>query len=71
MPRAVARVLQNTVTITIPKSNRLSPKHAVEVMRFFAARAKLYGMFNLAQFQYPEIRHLLKTGEATCSSKWR
>jgi hypothetical protein len=50
---------QNSITIYIPLSNRLSVPTAVEAMRFFAARAKLYGMFNLAQFQYREARRLL------------
>lgn len=58
-PRGFVFGDQNTTTIRIPKSNRLSVKHSVEVMRFFAARAKLYGMFNLAQFQYREIRYIL------------
>ena len=50
---------QKSITINIPKSNRLSDQHAHEVMRFFATRAKLYAMFNLAQFQFRETRYLL------------
>jgi hypothetical protein len=50
---------QKSITINIPKSNCLSDQHAHEVMRFFATRAKLYAMFNLAQFQFRETRYLL------------
>lgn len=50
---------QNSVTIHIPKSSRLSSPQSLDVMRFYAARAKLYGMFNLAQFQFRESRYLL------------
>jgi hypothetical protein len=58
-PRGISLSAQSTVTVVIPASNRLSAAHSVEIMRFFAARAKLYAMFNLAQFQYREIRHIL------------
>lgn len=58
-PRGISLSDQASVTLVIPASNRLSSAHSVQVMRFFAARAKLYGMFNLAQFQYREIRQLL------------
>ena len=58
-PRGFSCAAQDFVTVHIPRSNKLSPNHAVEVMRFFAARAKMYGMFNLAQFQFRETRHLL------------
>jgi Domain of unknown function (DUF4365) len=58
-PRGVSLSDQATVTLVIPASNRLSAAHSVQAMRFFAARAKLYGLFNLAQFQYREIRQLL------------
>lgn len=58
-PRGISLSKQSSVTIVIPASNRLSSAHSVEQMRFFAARAKLYAMFNLAQFQFREIRHIL------------
>jgi hypothetical protein len=58
-PRGFDFKKQNSVTINIPKSNRLSDPHSPEAMRFFATRAKLYAMFNLAQFQFRESRYLL------------
>jgi hypothetical protein len=57
-PRDFNFLDQKSVTINIPKSNRLSDPHAHEVLRFFATRAKLYAMFNLAQFQFRESRYL-------------
>jgi hypothetical protein len=59
-PRGFTCSGQASVTLHIPLSNRLSSTHAVEVMRFFATRAKMYGMFNLAQFQFREMRYLLQ-----------
>lgn len=59
-PRGFDCSKQNSVTIHIPKSNRLSDPRSIEVMRFFAARAKLYALFNLAQFQYWESRSFLE-----------
>jgi len=50
---------QQTTIIYIPKTSCLSNPLSVQVMRFFACRAKLYGMFNLAQFQFRESRYLL------------
>ncbi len=58
-PRGLSLADQDSVTIVIPASNKLSTPHSVQVMRFFAARAKLYAMFNLAQFQFREMRYLL------------
>jgi hypothetical protein len=58
-PRGFDFSAQKSVSINIPKSNRLSDQRAHEVMRFFATRAKLYAMFNLAQFQFRESRYLL------------
>jgi hypothetical protein len=57
-PRGFSCSNQSSVLIDIPKSNKLSVKTSIEVMRFFATRAKLYAMFNLAQFQFREMRHL-------------
>jgi hypothetical protein len=58
-PRRSSLEKQKFFTISIPASNKLSMPQSIEVMRFYAARAKLYAMFNLAQFQYREIRHIL------------
>lgn len=58
-PRGFEFGTQDSVTIVIPASNRLSFKYSDQLLRFYAARAKLYGMFNLAQFQYREIRRIL------------
>lgn len=58
-PRGFDFASQKSVTVVIPASNRLSFEYTEQILRLFAARAKLYGMFNLAQFQYREIRNLL------------
>jgi hypothetical protein len=58
-PRGFDFAKQNSVTVYIPRANRLSAPVSIEVMRFYACRAKLYAMFNLAQFQYRESRHIL------------
>ena len=57
-PRSKNLEKQDSFTLNIPASNRLTAKTASQVMRFYAARAKLYAMFNLAQFQYREIRYI-------------
>lgn len=58
-PRELRLHEQKTFTILIPCANRLSDPRSVQVMRLYAARAKLYAMFNLAQFQYREARWIL------------
>lgn len=59
-PRGFDLSTQASATIHIPKSNRLSLTQSLEVMRFFACRAKLYGMFNLCQFQFRESRYIVE-----------
>lgn len=59
-PRGIDLGKQDTLTILIPVGNKLTDPRSVQVMRFYAARAKLYGMFNLAQFQYRESRWFLE-----------
>ncbi|WP_417794814.1 DUF4365 domain-containing protein [Terasakiella pusilla] len=59
-PRGNDLSTQATFTVLIPAGNKLSDPRSVQVMRFYATRAKLYGMFNLAQFQYREARSILK-----------
>jgi hypothetical protein len=59
-PRGFNLSGQGSTTVYIPKSNRLSLVQASEVMRFFACRAKLYAMFNLAQFQFRESRRIVQ-----------
>lgn len=59
-PRGISLADQETITVLIPAGNKLSDPRSVQVMRFYAARAKLYGMFNLAQFQYREVRWIFE-----------
>lgn len=59
-PRGIDLSKQKTITVLIPAANKLTDPRSAQVMRFYATRAKLYGMFNLAQFQYREIRWILK-----------
>ena len=59
-PRGIDIKEQGSVTVSIPVSNRLSEETAVQVMRLYAARSKLYAMFNLAQFQYRESRYIIE-----------
>ncbi|MEP2532698.1 DUF4365 domain-containing protein [Shimia sp.] len=58
-PRGIDLTKQASVTVLIPAGNKLTDPRSAQVMRFFATRAKLYGMFNLAQFQYREARWIL------------
>jgi hypothetical protein len=59
-PRGIDLRKQGAVTVLIPAGNKLTDPRSVQVMRFYATRSKLYGMFNLAQFQYREARRILK-----------
>jgi hypothetical protein len=59
-PRGLDLSKQDTFTVLIPAGNKLTDPRSVQVMRFYATRAKLYGMFNLAQFQYREARWILQ-----------
>ena len=51
---------QKSFTVVIPAGNKLTDPRSVQVMRLYATRAKPYGMFNLAQFQYREARWTLE-----------
>lgn len=59
-PRGIDLSRQGTITVLIPAANKLTDARSAQVMQFYAARAKLYGMFNLAQFQYREARWILE-----------
>jgi hypothetical protein len=59
-PRGIDLSGQDTITVLIPAGNKLTDPRSSQVMRFYASRAKLYGMFNLAQFQYREARSILR-----------
>ena len=59
-PREIHLSRQDTITVLIPAGNKLTDPRSVQVMRLYATRAKLYGMFNLAQFQYREVRRILE-----------
>ncbi|WP_025660148.1 DUF4365 domain-containing protein [Rhizobium sp. IBUN] len=59
-PRGIDLSGQGTITVLIPAANKLTDARSAQVMQFYAARAKLYGMFNLAQFQYREARCILQ-----------
>ena len=59
-PRGLDLRGQGSFTVLIPAGNKLTDPRSVQVMRFYASRAKLYGMFNLAQFQYREARWIFE-----------
>lgn len=59
-PRGLELDAQNSFTVLIPAGNKLTDPRSVQVMRLYAARSKLYGMFNLAQFQYREARWIFE-----------
>ncbi|WP_374378664.1 DUF4365 domain-containing protein [Dongia sp.] len=50
---------QRFISVKIPSSNKLSDPGSLQTLRLYAARAKLYAMFNLAQFQFRESKYLL------------
>lgn len=59
-PRGINLSGQQFITVLIPVANKLTDTRSAQIMEFYAARAKLYGMFNLAQFQYREARWILQ-----------
>jgi hypothetical protein len=50
---------QASVLVNIPYGNRLTKQGSADVMRFFACRAKLYGLISLANYQHREVQFLV------------
>lgn len=56
-PEGFFENVQRSKTVYVPLANSFESANAAEILRFFALRAKLYGMFGLVSFQHREIRN--------------